>query len=722
MSEILKNTGARLWSLTDDRNELQTSVFEQLTGVGGKSNFRLVDEAIGVINGKLNGYYFEFSEEDHKLYICKKDENENIKKYAVSLTDDSGNIALSVDGDTITIDQDGVLHGNTKIDIDSELSDTSTNPVENKIIKSELDDIKTALSTLNGDGEGSITKAVADAIAQVVADAPEDFDTLKEISDWISGHSNDAATMNSAIQENKKNIESLEIDKADKSDLTNHIDNTDIHVTSSEKNIVSKLGTSDDGNLIFNGKEIKSADLVVDTVEEAQSAIDSGTVKNGETIYVRDTSDDGNSGNSGNTTIDIATVEKVGIVKPDGTTITIDSDGTIKVEGFDDLKKSVSDGKTAVANAITDKGVDTATDASFATMAENISKIETGIELHGAVINVSTEVESLIGKDVVLSKGETTIETKQFDSNGACSFLNIQEVGEYTLHSNNGSEDFNNSVEIIADNIINKTVVSCELSDLKIVTFADGTDGEISKMIDAHYNDKINISDYWAVGDVRTVHLSAMEATDVGESHREQDVQFVILDFDHDELAESINGHTTAAISLGQKDCLMDATNASNLNNGSTDTERGYINSTKTNVGGWRTSARRTWCNNVFFAVLPSIWQAMVKTVNKNVSVGNKSSTIETVQDKIFLAAEIELFGSTTYSFVGEGTQYQYYKNATANIYKMPKYSSTAVSQMYWVRSPYKNDNTHFCNVVNSGKTYYDYAYIMYGIAPCLCI
>ena len=42
-----------------------------------------------------------------------------------------------------------------------------------------------------------------------------------------------------------------------------------------------------------------------------------------------------------------------------------------------DLFQSVSDGKTLVANAITDKGVSTATDATFATMASNISKINT---------------------------------------------------------------------------------------------------------------------------------------------------------------------------------------------------------------------------------------------------------------------------------------------------------------------------------------------------------
>ena len=42
-----------------------------------------------------------------------------------------------------------------------------------------------------------------------------------------------------------------------------------------------------------------------------------------------------------------------------------------------DLFQSVSDGKTLVANAITDKGVSTATNATFATMATNISKITT---------------------------------------------------------------------------------------------------------------------------------------------------------------------------------------------------------------------------------------------------------------------------------------------------------------------------------------------------------
>lgn len=48
-----------------------------------------------------------------------------------------------------------------------------------------------------------------------------------------------------------------------------------------------------------------------------------------------------------------------------------------------ELKKSVSDGKTLVANAITAKGVSTATDATFEDMANNIDNISTKPKLLG---------------------------------------------------------------------------------------------------------------------------------------------------------------------------------------------------------------------------------------------------------------------------------------------------------------------------------------------------
>lgn len=47
-------------------------------------------------------------------------------------------------------------------------------------------------------------------------------------------------------------------------------------------------------------------------------------------------------------------------------------------KSFTEAKKSVSDGKTLVATAITDKGVATSSTDTFVTMAENIGQIKTG--------------------------------------------------------------------------------------------------------------------------------------------------------------------------------------------------------------------------------------------------------------------------------------------------------------------------------------------------------
>lgn len=65
---------------------------------------------------------------------------------------------------------------------------------------------------------------ITSKVAEIVANAPEDFDTLKEMSDWIAGHENDAAAMNSAIQTNAGNISDLQTNKANVSDLDNYVE------------------------------------------------------------------------------------------------------------------------------------------------------------------------------------------------------------------------------------------------------------------------------------------------------------------------------------------------------------------------------------------------------------------------------------------------------------------------------------------------------------------
>ena len=92
---------------------------------------------------------------------------------------------------------------------------------------------------------GQITSEVTAKIAELVANAPEDLDTLKEIADWIKNHANDASAMNTQINTNKSDISALKTSVAGKAD-TGHT-HDDRYFTETE--VTNKLaGKSDTGH------------------------------------------------------------------------------------------------------------------------------------------------------------------------------------------------------------------------------------------------------------------------------------------------------------------------------------------------------------------------------------------------------------------------------------------------------------------------------------------
>lgn len=78
-------------------------------------------------------------------------------------------------------------------------------------VKADIKSNADAIKTLNGNAqtEGSVSKQVADAVAKIVAEAPEAYDTLQEIATWISTHEESASAMNQSIQTNKTDIANL---------------------------------------------------------------------------------------------------------------------------------------------------------------------------------------------------------------------------------------------------------------------------------------------------------------------------------------------------------------------------------------------------------------------------------------------------------------------------------------------------------------------------------
>lgn len=425
-------------------------------------------------------------------------------------------------------------------------------------------------------------------------------------------------------------------------------------------------------------------------------------VANPETVNIK-----GPKGDKGSdATVPIATTETLGKVKPDGKTTFIDADGTLHAKGG---------GTTVTPKPVNNPSIENA----------NASVTIKWQDPENTVINGST-FSTWAGTKLVMKKtgypanpddGTLVVDNTVRDK--------YKTAGYTVTGLTNGKKYYFALFPYSTDGVYNYDAgnrLLGEPEDLKIVAFADGTDAEIEKMIEAHYAGKINIGDYWAVGDKRTIHHNAMAATGVSESHKANDYIYVIIGIEHDDLVTAINGKTKAAITIQTERMLYLDTTTEYNSSYDTSHECGYMNSSNTNSGGWGYCDRHTWCNNVYKKCLPTYIQNMMKQVRKLTSEGSQSNTIKTSNDYAFLPSEIEIFGSTTHSFAGEGKQYQYFKNATANRYKKPRYSSVYASGQYWTRSPYSSGSDSFCGVGGGGGANADSASNTGGIDPCLCI
>ena len=201
----------------------------------------------------------------------------------------------------------------------------------------------------------------------------------------------------------------------------------------------------------------------------------------------------------------------------------------------------------------------------------------------------------------------------------------------------------------------------------EIVTFQDGTDEQIAKMLDAHYKGKINIEDYWSVGDARQVQLNAMSSgTGADETHVKQLMTMVIIGLNHDDLKEQAGSRTKAAVTIQCREILG--------NKGTV--EDGYYwgsivqdENVKLDTN-YSQSPRRIWLNGTFINSMPSTFNTLIKTVvKKNLNSHVTTTDWSTTEDKAFLLSYPEVFGNASEKFYYgnqklEGNQYPYYKIA----------------------------------------------------------
>lgn len=140
------------------------------------------------------------------------------------------------------------------------------------------------------------------------------------------------------------------------------------------------------------------------------------------------------------------------------------------------------------------------------------------------------------------------------------------------------------------------------------------------------------------------------------------------------------------------------------------------MNIKSTNAGGWTSCRMRTNYMPDILTLMPTEVKNGIHEVSKLTSAGNKTTIINTTADKLFLLSEIEIFGSTTYSVEGEGTQYDYYKAGNTKVKKL-----SGSAYIWFERSPVRNATNAFCSVTNNGETNKAVAGYKYGVAFAFC-
>ena len=334
----------------------------------------------------------------------------------------------------------------------------------------------------------------------------------------------------------------------------------------------------------------------------------------------------------------------------------------------DELFTSVSNGKTSLASAITDKGQSTSPNDSFSTMATKISNIQT-------------------------SKPE---QSKTATQNGV------------TIYPDSGMALSSVSVAIpVYDGSIKiPTFNKASWSFIK----AAATSGEASS--------------YWKVGDRKEVILNGT----VGDKVFSNTTTYCyILGFDHNASIESNGEHTihigfgASALSGGAYIAYVD----SKYNSSVSSTGYFSMNSSDTNSGGWNSCQMKSTICPAFKNALPSDLKSNIRAVTKWQNDGGSTSG-QSSSNEIWLLSEMEIFGSASNSkYTANQAQYDFYKGVTGwSAAPKIKYKDTSTSEavFWWERSARSGYSNNFC-LVNTGGVAWDAGPdSSRGFAPCLCL
>ena len=314
---------------------------------------------------------------------------------------------------------------------------------------------------------------------------------------------------------------------------------------------------------------------------------------------------------------------------------------------------------TAVADAIRAKGGTSAQLVYPAGFVSAIQAIQTGDPLH---IVVTTSA----GATVTATKGSKTV-SGTADASGNCTLI-VDEVGTWTVTAATAS------TTKTADVVVGTANVDLVMID---PVFGNNSWATIIKACQEK-----QVPSTWNVGDScnMTINNTTYAIDIIGKNH--------------DDYAD---GSGKAPLTFQMHTCY--ATEYKMNNSGS-------------NTGGWADCLLRTTGGfKIIKSKMPAEVVAALKAVTKKTTAGGASSAIDTTEDTLFLLSEIEVQGTRTHSYAGEGTQYTYYQTA-ANRKK---------NRAWYLRSPRISSTSCFCRTGWSGEADWSVASEVDGIAAAWC-
>lgn len=327
----------------------------------------------------------------------------------------------------------------------------------------------------------------------------------------------------------------------------------------------------------------------------------------------------------------------------------------------------------------------------------------------GNPLKITVSVDS--GSAVTAVKGSRTVSGTSVG--GSC-VLRVPEAGTWTVTATLNGYTSSKTVNVTIEYAVTLVYVSATLNDNEWSVISDVSSAGTG-------------ANYWSIGDRKAVALSGT----VGSLTFSGTYYAFIIGFNHNSAKEGSNRihfqFAKTALSGGSDICFTDSYYGN--------TSGGFrMNTSNTNSGGWNSSNMRTaLCgtslssySGTFIGVLPAALRAVLKSVTKytdNTGNSTAASAVTATTDYIFLLAEYEVFGSTTFANSTEASyqaQYAYYSAGNSKI--KYQHGSTSTAAYWWLRSPRASNSYVFVFVLTGGTVDGSNAGYSFGFAPGFCV